>query len=70
MNELTIFGGIMLVGISIIMLLTYIDGLKYKIASAQTDASYWKRIAEINQKYLDESFERSMERIREDAKRV
>lgn len=70
MSEVTIFGGIMLVGISIIMLLTYIDGLKYKIVSAQTDASYWKRMAEINQKYLDESFERSMERIREDAKRV
>ena len=70
MSEVTIFGGIMLVGISIIMLLTYIDGLKCKIVSAQTDASYWKRMAEINQKYLDESFERSMERIRNDAKRV
>lgn len=67
MNELTLFGGIMLVGISIIMLLTYIDGLKYKIASAKTDASYWKRMAEINQKYLDESFERNMERINNDS---
>ena len=70
MSQTMIFAILMLTGLTGIVLSIYIDGLKYKISSAETDASYWKRIAEINQKYLDESFESSMERIRNDAKRA
>ena len=65
-----IFAIMLFTGLTGIVLSIYIDGLKHKISSAEIDASYWKRIAEINQKYLDENFERNMERIREDAKRV
>lgn len=68
MSETMLLGGILLVGISVIVLMTYIDGLKFKLSSAQTDASYWKRMSELNQKHLDESFERSMERIRNESK--
>lgn len=70
MSQTMIFGILLMTGLTGIVLSIYIDGLKYKISSAESDASYWKKIAEINQKYLDESFERSMERIRNDAKRV
>lgn len=70
MSQTMIFAILMLTGLTGIVLSIYIDGLKYKISSAESDASYWKRIADINQKHLDESFERNMERIREDAKRV
>lgn len=69
MSQAMIFAIMLLTGLTGIVLSIYIDGLKYKISSAETDASYWKRIAEINQKHLDESFERSMEKIRNDAKR-
>ena len=70
MSQTMIFGILFLTGLTGIVLSIYIDGLKYKISSAESEASYWKRMSEINQKYLDESFERSMERIRNDAKRV
>lgn len=70
MSQTMIFAILLLTGLTGIVLSIYIDGLKYKIISAETDASYWKRIAEINQKHLDESFKHSMERVREDAKRV
>lgn len=67
MSETIIFGGIVLIGVSVIAMVTYIDGLKFKISSAETDASYWKRMAEINQEHLDESFKSAMERINNDS---
>jgi len=70
MSQTMIFGSLILTGLTGIVLSIYIDGLKHKISSAEIDASYWKKIAEINQKYLDENFERNMERVRNDAKRV
>ena len=67
MNETMLFGGILLVGVSGISLITYIDGLKYKISSAETDASYWKRVAELRKEHLDDSFKTNMERVRNDS---
>lgn len=70
MSQAMIFAIMLFAGLTGIVLSIYIDGLKHKITSAEIDASYWKRIAEINQKYLDENFERNMERVRENAKQV
>lgn len=67
MSITMVVSGIFFVGVSAIMMIIYISGLKIKLGSAQIDVNYWKRTAEINQKYLDENFKDTMERIRNDS---
>jgi hypothetical protein len=47
MSEVMIFASIVFIGVSAITLLTYIDGLRFKVHSAQTDAAYWKKRARL-----------------------
>jgi hypothetical protein len=67
MSQSMIFSVLFLTGLTGIVLSIYIDGLKYKISSAETDASYWKRVAELRKEHLDDSFKTNMERVRNDS---
>jgi hypothetical protein len=64
MSDVMILGLFLIVSLSILMIVWYVDNLKFKIRNLEIDNRYWKKMSELNKKYFEDYQERYLAEIR------
>lgn len=64
MSDVMILGLFLIVSLSILMVVWYVDNLKFKIRNLEIDNRYWKKMSELNKKYFEDYQERYLAEIR------
>lgn len=66
MSDVMILGLFLIVSLSILMVVWYVDNLKFKIRNLEIDNRYWKKMSELNKKYFEDYQEKYLAEIRKD----
>lgn len=64
MSDVMILGLFLIVSLSILMVVWYVDNLKFKIRNLEIDNRYWKKMSELNKKYFEDYQEKYLAEIR------
>lgn len=64
MSDVMILGLFLIVSLSILMIVWYVDNLKFKIRNLEIDNRYWKKMSELNKKYFEDYQEKYIAEVR------